>query len=47
MMASFKDSISFARAVTRQFSVETAEVALRESIQPDSMKVVVNPPRLN
>jgi L-iditol 2-dehydrogenase len=43
MMANFKDSISFAKAVTHQFSVDEAEAALKKSIEPDSMKVVVNP----
>lgn len=43
MMANFKDSIPFAKAVTHQFSVEAAESALKRSIEPDSMKVVVNP----
>jgi L-iditol 2-dehydrogenase len=43
MMANFKKSIPFAKAVTHQFSVEDAEIALKKSIQPDSMKVVVNP----
>lgn len=43
MMANFKDSIPFAKAVTHQFSVEAAETGLKKSIEPDSMKVVITP----
>lgn len=46
MMAAFRDSIPFAKAVTHQFGIDTAEAALKQSIAPDSMKVVINP-RLN
>jgi threonine dehydrogenase-like Zn-dependent dehydrogenase len=42
-MANFKDSIPFSKAVTHQFSIEAAEAALKQSIAPDSMKVVINP----
>ena len=43
MMANFKESIPFAKAVTHQFGVGDAESGLKKSIQPDSMKVVINP----
>ena len=43
MMANFKDSIPFAKAVTHQFGIEAAETGLKKSIEPDSMKVVINP----
>jgi len=43
MMANFKDSIPFSKAVTHKFSVEDAETGLKKSIEPDSMKVVITP----
>jgi L-iditol 2-dehydrogenase len=43
MMENYKDSIAFAKAVTHQFGIESAEEALKKSIEPDSMKVVVTP----
>ena len=43
MMANFKNSIPFAKAVTHQYGIDAAEKALKKSIEPDSMKVVVNP----
>jgi L-iditol 2-dehydrogenase len=46
MMANFKDSIPFNKAVTHQFRVDAAEAGLKKSIEPDSMKVVITP-RLN
>ncbi|HYW01816.1 MAG TPA: zinc-binding dehydrogenase [Candidatus Acidoferrum sp.] len=41
MMAAFKDLIPFDKAVTHQFGVDAAEEALKKSMSPDSMKVVV------
>lgn len=46
MMANFRSSISFRKAVTHQFGIDHADTALKKSIDPDSMKVIVNP-RLN
>ena len=43
MMANFKDSIPFSKAVTHRFDVENAEAGLKKSIEPDSMKVVIAP----
>jgi L-iditol 2-dehydrogenase len=43
MMDNHKNSIPFAKAVTHQFGIESAEEALKKSIAPDSMKVVVTP----
>ena len=43
MMVNFRESIPFAKAVTHQFGIDSAEAALRQSIAPDSMKVVINP----
>jgi L-iditol 2-dehydrogenase len=41
MMAAFKDLIPFEKAVTHQFGIGAAEEALKKSMSPDSMKVVV------
>ena len=43
MMASYKESIPFAKAVTHQFGIDDAELALQKSISEDSMKVVIRP----
>jgi threonine dehydrogenase-like Zn-dependent dehydrogenase len=43
MMDNYKGSIPFAKAVTHQFGIDSAEEALKKSIAPDSMKVVVTP----
>ena len=42
MMAAFRDLIHFEKAVTHQFGIDRAEEALKTSISPDSMKVVIN-----
>ncbi len=43
MMDNHKGSIPFAKAVTHQFGIDSAEEALKKSIALDSMKVVVTP----
>ena len=43
MMASYKESIPFAKAVTHRFGIDDAELALQKSIAEDSMKVVISP----
>jgi threonine dehydrogenase-like Zn-dependent dehydrogenase len=43
MMENYRDLIPFARAVTHEFGIESAEQALKKSIELDSMKVVVGP----
>jgi len=43
MVENNRGSIQFAKAVTHQFGIESAEEALKKSIAPDSMKVVVTP----
>ena len=42
MMASYKESIPFAKAVTHRFGLDDAEQALQKSISEDSMKVVIS-----
>ena len=43
MMASYKNSIPFAKAITHKFAIDQAEQALQKSIAEDSMKVVIKP----
>ena len=43
MIQNNRSSIQFAKAVTHQFGIESAEEGSKKSITPDSMKVVVTP----
>jgi len=43
LMDNHKREVPFAKAVTHQFGIDSAEEALKKSIAPDSMKVVVTP----
>ena len=43
MMASYKNSLPFAKAITHKFPIDHAEQALKKSIAEDSMKIVVSP----